>query len=99
MKEQNIQILGFNAPIAEIWKFLFQFIAPTIPLMENVWNAAEFGMSKTMNCSECDGVMEPVRAQVRSRIGCPANCSGKIVEQIVAHKCSNCGFSFQNEWE
>ena len=64
MKEQNIQILGFNAPIAEIWKFLFQFIAPIIPLMENVWNAAEFGMNKTMNSSECDEVLEPVRARI-----------------------------------
>jgi len=47
-----------------------------------------------MNYSEsiCEHKLVPVTAYVRERIGCPANCSGKMIKKTVARKCFACGF-------
>lgn len=44
--------------------------------------------------STCQGILVPVKIKVRERIGCPANCSGNLVERIVGRKCSKCGIYF-----
>ena len=47
-------------------------------------------------CSDCQGLLVPVKARIRERIGCPSNCSGIVLEKTVGHKCSKCGKFFQS---
>ena len=47
-------------------------------------------------CSDCQGLLVPVKARIRERIGCPSNCSGIVLEKTVGHRCSKCGKFFQS---
>jgi len=44
-----------------------------------------------MLCSNCDGKIKDVKIKVRQHIGCPASCSGIMIEQVVGQKCPKCG--------
>jgi hypothetical protein len=45
-------------------------------------------------CNSCKGILKPLKARIRERVGCPANCSGILVEKIVSMKCSKCSKIF-----
>jgi hypothetical protein len=42
-------------------------------------------------CPSCHSNTEKIKTLVRERIGCAANCSGKMIEKIVCYKCLKCG--------
>ena len=48
-------------------------------------------INDTVKCVVCNSNVEKLETVVRERIGCAANCSGKMVKRIIAYKCKNCG--------
>ncbi len=48
-------------------------------------------INDTVKCVVCNSNVEKLETVVRERIGCAANCSGKMVQRIIAYKCKNCG--------
>jgi hypothetical protein len=42
-------------------------------------------------CPSCHIPTKEIRIFVRQRIGCPANCSGKMIEKTKHNKCKKCG--------
>ena len=42
-------------------------------------------------CPLCYIQTEEIKTFVRERIGCPANCSGKMIEKTICNKCKKCG--------
>ena len=42
-------------------------------------------------CPSCHIPTKEIKTFVRQRIGCPANCSGKMIEKTTCNKCKKCG--------
>jgi hypothetical protein len=42
-------------------------------------------------CLSCKYDTEKIMTFVRQRIGCPAKCSGKMIEKTICYKCKKCG--------
>jgi uncharacterized Zn finger protein len=42
-------------------------------------------------CPSCNSSTEKIKTFVREKIGCAANCSGKMIEKIIFYKCKKCG--------
>jgi len=51
----------------------------------------DFKMNRNkVKCHMCNSPMDELTTMVRERTGCTANCSGKMIQKIIAYKCKNC---------
>ena len=62
--------------------------------MQLVWiEIGSFKMSQQaiILCPSCHIPTKEIKTFVRQQIGCPANCSGKMIEKAICNKCKKCG--------